>query len=52
MTALLVLVNAEWLTELFAPNNLAEIGVVILGIVALSVSVQLQTMFEKAKNIL
>jgi len=52
ITALLVLINAEWLTELLAPNNLAEIGGVILGIVALSASVQLRTLFEKAQNIL
>jgi len=51
-TALLAFINAEWLTELLAPNNLAEIGVVILGIVALSASIQLRTLFEKAQDIL
>ena len=52
MAALLAFINAEWLTELFTPNNLAEIGVVILGIVALSASIQLRTLFEKAQDIL
>jgi len=51
-TALLAFINTQWLTELFAPNNLAEIGVVILGMIALSASVQLRSLFEKAQDIL
>ncbi|MDR8390012.1 hypothetical protein NC796_02600 [Aliifodinibius sp. S!AR15-10] len=35
-----------------APNNLAEIGVVILSMIVLSASVQIRGLFEKAQNIL
>jgi hypothetical protein len=49
---LLVLFPADWLSGLIAPSNLAEIGVVILGIIALSASVQIRRLFEKAQDIL
>ena len=49
---LLVLFPADWLSGLIAPSNLAEIGVVILGIIALSASVQIRGLFEKAQDIL
>jgi hypothetical protein len=48
----LILIPADWLSGLLAPNNLAEIGVVILGIITLSASVQLRGLFEKAQDIL
>jgi hypothetical protein len=48
----LVLFPADWLSNLMAPNSLAEIGVVILGIIALSASVQIRGLFEKAQDIL
>lgn len=48
----LILIPADWLSGLLAPNNLAEIGVVILGIIALSASVQIRSLFEKAQEIL
>ncbi len=51
-TAILLLTTNEWMTNLLTPNNLAEIGVVILGMVALSASLQVRTLFEKAQNIL
>jgi len=51
-TAALILIPTEWLSGLLTPNNLAEIGVVILGMIALSASVQIRTLFEKAQNIL
>jgi len=51
-TTALILIPADWLSALLAPNNLAEIGVVILGIVALSASVQIRNLFEKAQDIL
>ncbi|SMO86729.1 hypothetical protein [Fodinibius sediminis] len=51
-TAALILIPTDWLSGLLAPNNLAEIGVVILGIIALSASVQIRSLFEKAQNIL
>ncbi len=50
--ATLILIPADWLSGLLVPNNLAEIGVVILGIIALSASVQIRSLFEKAQNIL
>ena len=49
---LLVLFPTDWLSGLLAPNNLAEIGVVLLGIIALSASVQMRGLFEKAQDIL
>ncbi len=48
----IVLLSTDWLSGLMAPNNLAEIGVVILGIIALSASVQIRGLFEKAQDIL
>ena len=51
-TAAFVLIPADWLSGLLAPNNLAEIGVVILGIIALSASVQIRSLFEKTQEIL
>jgi hypothetical protein len=48
----LILIPADWLSVLLAPNNLAEIGVVILGMIALSASVQIRSLFEKAQTIL
>lgn len=51
-TAVLLLLSTEWFTGMLTPNNLAEIGVVILGIIALSASVQIRALFEKAQNIL
>lgn len=51
-TAILLLTTSEWITNLLTPNNLAEIGVVILGMVALSASLQIRTLFEKAQDIL
>lgn len=51
-TAAFILIPADWLSGLLAPNNLAEIGVVILGMIALSASVQIRSLFEKAQNIL
>ncbi|WP_440999900.1 hypothetical protein [Fodinibius sp. SL11] len=51
-TAILFLTIPEWITSLVSPNNLAEIGVIILGMVALSASVQIRILFEKAQNIL
>ena len=51
-TAVLLLLSTEWLTGMLTPNNLAEIGVVILGIIAVSASVQIRALFEKAQNIL
>lgn len=52
VTAVLFLLSTEWLTGMLTPNNLAEIGVVILGMIALSASVQIRALFEKAQNIL
>ena len=52
LTVALILIPADWLSGLLAPNNLAEIGVVILGIIALSASVQIRSLFEKAQEIL
>ncbi len=49
---LLVLFPTDWLSSLLAPNNLAEIGVVLLGLIALSASVQVRDLFEKAQDIL
>lgn len=51
-TAAFILIPADWLSGLLAPNNLAEIGVVILGVIALSASVQIRGLFEKAQDIL
>ena len=51
-TVVLILLSTDWLIGLLTPNNLAEIGVVILGIIALSASVQIRALFEKAQNIL
>ena len=51
-TAVLLLLDTEWLTGMLTPNNLAEISVVILGIIALSASVQIRGLFEKSQNIL
>ncbi|SHG40076.1 hypothetical protein SAMN05443144_12716 [Fodinibius roseus] len=51
-TALLLLTTNEWIASLITPNNLAEIGVVILGMIALSASLQIRTLFEKAQDIL
>ncbi|MCW9709062.1 hypothetical protein [Fodinibius salsisoli] len=51
-TTLLVFLSTDWLSGLLAPNNLAEIGVVILGVIALSASVQIRGLFEKAQGIL
>lgn len=51
-TNILLLTTSEWMTSLLTPNNLAEIGVVILGIVALSASVQIRILFEKTQEIL
>lgn len=51
-SAVLILLSTDWLTEFLTPNNLAEIGVVILGMIALSASVQIRALFEKAQNIL
>lgn len=51
-TAILLLINSEWINSLLTPNNLAEIGVVILGMIALSASLQIRTLFEKAQDIL
>ncbi|WP_441001462.1 hypothetical protein [Fodinibius sp. SL11] len=52
LTAIFLLTTNEWMTTLLTPNNLAEIGVVILGMVALSASVQIRSLFEKAQEIL
>ncbi|PAU94254.1 hypothetical protein CK503_08555 [Aliifodinibius salipaludis] len=49
---ILVLLSTDWLSGLLVPNNLAEIGVVILGMIALSASVQIRALFEKAQRIL
>lgn len=49
---ILVLLSTEWLNDMFTPNNLAEIGVILLGMIALSASVQIRTLFDKAQNIL
>lgn len=51
-STVLFLLSSEWLTGMLTPNNLAEIGVVILGMIALSASVQIRTLFDKAQNIL
>ncbi|WP_441001214.1 hypothetical protein [Fodinibius sp. SL11] len=51
-TAILLFTTNEWMTNLLTPNHLAEIGVIILGMVALSASVQIRILFEKAQNIL
>ena len=51
-TTILLLTTSEWVTSLLTPNNLAEIGVVILGIIAVSASVQIRTLFEKCQEIL
>ncbi|MFH5883970.1 hypothetical protein ACG2F4_06635 [Halalkalibaculum sp. DA3122] len=51
-TTLLVFLSTDWLSGLMAPNNLAEIGVVILGMIALSASVQIRILYEKAQEIL
>ncbi|TYP93557.1 hypothetical protein LX73_1263 [Fodinibius salinus] len=51
-TTALILIPADWLSGLLAPNNLAEIGAVILGMIALSASVQIRSLFEKAQDIL
>ncbi|MDZ7692025.1 MAG: hypothetical protein U5K69_12995 [Balneolaceae bacterium] len=51
-SAVLVLFSTEWLTGMLTTNNLAEIGVVILDMIALSASVQIGGLFEKAQNIL
>ena len=48
----IVLLSTDWLSGLLVPNNLAEIGVVILGMIALSASVQIRALFEKAQRIL
>lgn len=52
LTAALILIPADWLSGLMAPNNLAEIGVAILGMIALSASVQIRNLFEKTQDIL
>ena len=49
---ILVLLSTDWLSGLLVPNNLAEIGVVILGMIALSASVQIRALFEKAQRTL
>lgn len=51
-TAILLFTTSEWITSLLTSNSLAEIGVVILGIVALSASVQIRILFKKAQDIL
>jgi len=51
-SAILLLTNSEWMTNLLTPNNLAEIGVVILGMIALSASLQIRRLFEKVQDIL
>lgn len=51
-TTILLLTTSEWITSLLTPNNLAEIGIVILGMTALSASLQIRTLFEKAQEIL
>jgi len=48
----LLFATSEWITSLLTPNNLAEIGLVILGMLALSASLQNRTLFEKAPDIL
>ncbi|WP_445664374.1 hypothetical protein [Fodinibius sp. AD559] len=52
LTTILLLTTSEWVTSLLTSNNLAEIGIVILGIIALSASLQIRTLFEKAQDIL
>ena len=49
---LLVLFSTEWLSNILTLHNLAEIGVVVLGMIALSASVQIRGLYEKAQNIL
>ncbi len=51
-TTLLVFLSTDWLSGLLASNHLAEIGVAILGIIAMSASVQIRSLFEKVQNIL
>lgn len=51
-TTILLLTTPEWITNLLTSNNLAEIAVVILGMIALSASLQIRTLFEKAQDIL
>jgi hypothetical protein len=51
-TTILLFTTIEWVTSLLTPNNLTEIGVIILGIITLSASLQIRTLFEKAQNIL
>lgn len=48
----MILIPAEWLSVLLAPDNLAEIGVVILGMIAMSVSMQFHALFEKTQHVL
>lgn len=52
LTAILLFTTSEWITSLLTLNNLAEIGVVILGMVAFSASLQIRTLFEKTQDIL
>ena len=51
-TSILLLTTSEWMTSPLITNNLAEIGVIILGMVALSASIQIRSLFEKAQDIL
>lgn len=49
---LLIAFSTDWLSDILTANNFAEIGVVLLGIIAVSASVQIRSLYEKAQNIL
>jgi|GEM_PF-726517 len=50
--SLIILFGLQWLTNILTTHNLAELGVAILGIIALSASVQLRSLFEKVQEVL
>lgn len=50
--SLLILFGPQWVANILTTHNLAELGAAILGIMALSASLQLRSLFEKIQEIL
>lgn len=52
ISSLFLFFSVNWLSNLVTLNNMAEIGAAVLGIIAVSASLQLRGLYEKAQNIL
>ena len=52
ISSILLFFSVNWLSDLVTLNNIAEVGVAALAVIATTASVQLRRLYEKAQNIL